>query len=288
MQFPFTKMHALGNDYIIINGFEYPNLLDIAPQLALPMSDRHFGIGGDGIIFALPSEQADCMMRIFNADGSEAQMCGNGIRQVAKYVYDNRLVHKKVMDVDTLAGIKTITITTDENDLMTEARVNMGAPILEARNIPVTLNMPPSPWYHTPIPVLDRVFDFSMVSMGNPHAVTFLDDIADLAVHRYGRAVEMNQAIFPERTNVEFIQVIDRKHIKMRVWERGSGETLACGTGACASVVASVLNGRTDTQVEVELLGGTLQVNWDKSEDTVFMTGDALVAFTGIYTTDLI
>ncbi len=283
MLFEFTKMQALGNDYIIINGFKYPDLLEIAPQLSVRMSDRHFGIGGDGIIFALPSSKADATMRIFNADGSEAQMCGNGIRQVAKYVYDNKICSANPLRIDTLAGIKTIQITADAQGKMTQAVVDMGEPILDPKHIPAIVTPSSQGWTRTEIHAIDLDMDFTLVSMGNPHAVTFLPDIDNFDVQKYGRFVENSKEIFPERTNVEFIRIHNPQKISMRVWERGSGETLACGTGACASVVASVLNGHTSRKVDVELLGGTLHIEWDDASGKVFMRGDAVAVFQGQY-----
>lgn len=292
MNIKFTKMHALGNDYIIINGWEYSNLLDIAPQLSIKMSNRHFGVGGDGVIFALPSDKADAMMRIFNADGSEAEMCGNGIRQVAKYIYDNRIVHKTTIAVDTLAGVKIIELETDDDDMMSKARVNMGEPIFTPFDVPVNTvfqdgkNFPRvscdvSKYIDSPTPKTMH-FDFTVLSMGNPHAITFIDDVDDFPVERFGPDVENNAELFPARTNVEFVEVLSRSEIKMRVWERGSGETLACGTGASASVVASALNGFTDRKVTVHLLGGPLYIEW-ADDNTVYMSGGAEVAFEGTY-----
>lgn len=276
-------MHALGNDYILINGFDYPDLISQAPQLSRSMSDRHFGIGGDGIIFVLPAPEADAMMRIFNADGSEAQMCGNGIRQVAKYVYDRGISKNNTLHIDTLAGLKTIVVTANEADSLISARVDMGAPILEPRLIPALVAEHSQEYTRTAIHAIDRSFELTLVSMGNPHAVTFVPDVDSFDVQKYGQYIENSREIFPERTNVEFIKVLNPNRIQMRVWERGSGETLACGTGACASVVASVLNGHTARSVTVQLLGGTLQVEWDPQTGRVFMTGDAVSVFDGVY-----
>ena len=280
MHFKFTKMHSLGNDYIIINGFEYHDLLHYASQLSIRMSDRHFGVGGDGIIFVLPSVDADAKMRIFNSDGSEAQMCGNGIRQVAKFLYDNRLVHKREMAVETLAGIKPISLVADESDRMIRACVNMGMPILEPKSIPAIADLNGDEFAKIRLDVEDKNLEFTLVSMGNPHAVTFVDEVSDWDVAKYGKPVEHNTAVFPQRTNVEFIQVLNKTEIKMRVWERGSGETFACGTGASASVVAGVLNNLLYRSVIVYLPAGELEVEW-LNNGSVMMTGDAEVAFTG-------
>ncbi len=281
MKFNFTKMQALGNDYIIINGFAYPDLINHGPDLAVPMSDRHFGIGGDGIIFVLPSEKADCMMRIFNADGSEAEMCGNGIRQVAKYVNDKKMIQKNPLKVETLAGIKTINIKTDEQGKMIEATVDMGAPLLEASQIPLVLPAASDSSRSFDLNVRGQLMKFCAVSMGNPHAITFVDDVKNTDVTGLGALIERNTDVFPNRTNVEFIEWISRKKIKMRVYERGSGETLACGTGACASAVASIIHDKCDSEIQVELLGGTLNISWKGEGHSVFMTGGAVIAFEG-------
>lgn len=276
MQIEFSKMQALGNDYILIDGFKYPELLKNAEKLAIKLSDRHFGIGGDGIIFALPSNKADLMMRIFNADGSEAEMCGNGIRQLVVFALDKKLINKNHLTVETLAGIKTIEINNGE------IKVDMGAPILNPEKIPAIAEINKTGYAIKSIKVHDKNFDFTLVSMGNPHAITFVDDVANFEVEKYGKVVENMKEVFPKRTNVEFIQVITRNKIKMRVWERGSGETFACGTGACASVVASILNGLTDNKVNVELLGGNLLI--ELKDGKVYMTGDAHKVFDGVIT----
>ncbi|MCX7821794.1 MAG: diaminopimelate epimerase [Brevinematales bacterium] len=276
MELNFTKMQALGNDYILINGFEYQNLLNKATELAIKLSDRHFGIGGDGIIFALPSRNADLMMRIFNADGSEAEMCGNGIRQLIVFALEKGLVNKDKITVETLAGIKTIEVDKKKNII----KVDMGYPILEPSKIPAIAELNKGNFAIKSIEVEDRTFNFTLVSMGNPHAVTFVENVSDFNVEKYGKVVENMTSIFPKRTNVEFIEVVSRNLIKMRVWERGSGETFACGTGACASVVASILNGYTDNKVTVKLLGGDLYI--ELIDGKVYMTGDAHKVFDGV------
>ncbi len=276
MELKFTKMQSLGNDYIFINGFEYPYLINKAQELAIKLSDRRFGIGGDGIIFALQSENADLMMRIFNADGSEAEMCGNGIRELVLFALENNIISKDKVKVETLAGIKTIEVDRKKNVF----RVDMGFPILEPSKIPAVAEINKGHYAVKNILVDDKNFDFTLVSMGNPHAVTFVDNVSDFNVEKYGKIVENMTEIFPKRTNVEFVEIVSRNLINMRVWERGSGETFACGTGACASVVASILNGYTDNKVTVKLLGGNLYI--ELIDGKVFMTGDAHKVFDGV------
>lgn len=276
MKFKFTKMNALGNDYIIIDGFQYKGLLKNAGKLSVKMSDRHFGAGGDGIIFVLPGNKAsgtDLSMRMFNADGSEAEMCGNGIRQLALFSWQNKLVRKTDMTVHTPAGVRRIRMKKNGVKI-SGITVDMGAPILDASKIPAKARMTGG-YAAVNLDVADRNFDFTLVSMGNPHAIAFTAGVRGMDVERYGKPVENNLDVFPKRTNVEFIEVLSRKEILMRVWERGSGETLACGTGACASVVAAVLNGLTDKKVKVKLLGGDLLVEW-ANDGRVYMTGSAV------------
>lgn len=281
MKFKFTKMHALGNDYIIIDGFQYKSLLKNAAKLSIGMSDRHFGAGGDGIIFVLPGARGtDLTMRMFNADGSEAEMCGNGIRQLALFSWQNRLVKKTDITVNTLAGVRHIRMKKNGKKI-SGITVDMGAPILDPGKIPVRAQAVPGGYSTVNIDVADRNFDFTLVSMGNPHAVAFTAGVREMDVERYGKPVENNTQIFPKRTNVEFIEVLSRSEIRMRVWERGSGETLACGTGACASVAAAVLNGLTDRKVRVHLLGGDLLVEWAK-DGKIYMTGNAVRVYEGI------
>lgn len=283
MKFKFTKMHALGNDYILIDGFQYKSLLKNAAKLAAGMSDRHFGAGADGIIFVMPGSRAagtDLSMRMFNADGSEAEMCGNGIRQLALFSLTNRLVKKNEFTVHTLAGIRRIRVKKNGKKI-TGIAVDMGAPVLDPVKIPAKASAGPGGFAAVNIDVAGRNFDFTLVSMGNPHAVTFTAGVKEMDVERYGKPVENNLAVFPKRTNVEFIEVLSHGEIRMRVWERGSGETLACGTGACASVVAAVLNGLTDRKVKVRLLGGDLLVEWGK-DGKVTMTGNAVRVYDGV------
>lgn len=280
MKIKFTKMQALGNDYIIIDGYKYPELLNNANELAISLSNRHFGIGGDGIIFALSSNIADTQMRMFNSDGSEAEMCGNGIRQLARFVYKNNYVKNKDMKVETKAGIKKILLKTDNEDKIEEIIVNMGEPILQPELIPVNAPINDKDFSKLSIRADDRYFDFTFVSMGNPHAITFVNDIIHFPVEKYGKIIENNTNIFPKRTNVEFVEIINKNLIKMRVWERGAGETLACGTGACASVVACVLNNLTERNVSVQLLGGDLYIEWlDNNE--ILMHGNSEIVFEG-------
>ncbi|MFR5485754.1 MULTISPECIES: diaminopimelate epimerase [unclassified Eubacterium (in: firmicutes)] len=273
----FTKMEGCGNDYVYVNGFE--EKIDNPNEVAIAVSDRHFGIGSDGLIIINPSEVADFKMCMYNADGSEGKMCGNGIRCVAKYVYDFNLTDKDVITVETLSGIKTLKLNV-ENGKVKTVRVNMGAPILECDKVPVKYD--DEKMINKPVKVDGKTFNITCVSMGNPHAVTFINDTDNLEIEKIGPKFENNE-IFPDKVNTEFIQIIDKKTVKMRVWERGSGETFACGTGACASVVASVLNRLTENKVTVKLLGGELEIEYNQDENTVYMTGPARVVFTGEY-----
>ena len=272
----FTKMHGLGNDYVYMDAINQK--IENREDLAKKVSDRHFGIGSDGLILICESKVADFRMQMFNSDGTEAEMCGNGIRCVGKFVYDKKMTDKDVITIETLAGIKTLRLTI-KNGKVEKARVDMGEPILEPGKIPViskemlvkNLNLN----------LIDREFKFTCVSMGNPHAVTFIDeDVKDFELEKYGKVAEVDK-VFPRRTNVEFINIVDKNNIKMRVWERGAGETLACGTGACASAVAAVLNNYTERQVTVELLGGNLEIEWNKDDNHVYMTGPATTVFEG-------
>ena len=273
----FTKMEGCGNDYVYVNGFE--EKIDNPNEVAIAVSDRHFGIGSDGLIIINPSEVADFKMCMYNADGSEGKMCGNGIRCVAKYVYDFNLTDKDVITVETLSGIKTLKLNV-ENGKVKTVRVNMGAPILECDKVPVKYD--DEKMINKPVKVDGKTFNITCVSLGNPHAVTFINDTDNLEIEKIGPKFENNE-IFPDKVNTEFIQIIDKKTVKMRVWERGSGETFACGTGACASVVASVLNRLTENKVTVKLLGGELEIEYNQDENTVYMTGPARVVFTGEY-----
>lgn len=271
----FTKMHGAGNDYVYVNCFEERDSRDW-PALAREVSDRHTGIGGDGLILICPSEVADAQMRMFNADGSESEMCGNGVRCVAKYVYDHHIARQKELRIETGRGILTLQLFTADG-LVDQVRVNMGEPILEADRIPTTLAGTPP--LMVPLEVAGRSIQVSCVSMGNPHCITFVDEVNDDWVFQVGPQIEVHPA-FPNRVNAEFIQIVSRSEMIMRVWERGSGETQACGTGACASAVAAVLNGLTDRTVLCHLPGGDLTLEWAESGE-VYMTGPATEVFTG-------
>ena len=271
----FTKMHGLGNDYVYMDAIHQN--IENESSLAQFVSNRHFGIGSDGLILICKSESADFKMRMFNSDGSEAEMCGNGIRCVGKFVYDKGLTAKTEVTIETLAGVKTLQLNL-ENGKVKTVRVDMGEPILTPKEIPVISEE--EPVKNLKLKAEDKEFRFTCVSMGNPHAVTTIENTKDFDVKKYGKILEIDKA-FPNKTNVEFIEIVDEKHIKMRVWERGAGETLACGTGACASVVACYLNGLTESEVEVELLGGTLKIEWNQKDNHIYMTGPAVIVFEG-------
>lgn len=271
----FTKMQGLGNDYIYVNCLE-ENVPDPAGT-ARKISDRHFGIGSDGLVLILPDEEADFRMRMFNSDGSEAEMCGNAARCVGKYIHDRGLSEKEELRLMTGAGIKTLRLTVRDGKT-TGVRVDMGEPILEAERIPTTLTG--LQVINTPVEVLGKTYGATCVSMGNPHAVIFVEDADHFDVHGVGAEIE-NYPLFPRKTNVEFVTVIDRKHLRMRVWERGAGETLACGTGACASLVATVLNGLCERKAILRLNGGPLTVEWDPETNHVFQEGPAEFVFDG-------
>ena len=272
----FTKMHGLGNDYVYVNCFE--EKIDNPPAVARFVSDRHFGIGSDGLIMINPSKTADFEMEMYNADGSRGEMCGNGIRCVAKYVYDYGLTDKTQISVETLGGIKYLDLTVEDGKVSL-VKVDMGKPELEADLIPIISER--EQVIDEPIEVDGKEYHMTEVSMGNPHAVIYVDDVKGLDLEKIGPKFE-NHERFPKRINTEFVHCIDRQTVEMRVWERGSGETLACGTGACAVAVSSILNNLTDTQVTVKLLGGDLQIEWDREKDRVFMTGPATVVFDGV------
>lgn len=273
----FTKMEGCGNDYIYINGFEeevkYPDMLAVA------MSERHFGVGADGLVLILPSEVADFRMRMFNMDGSEGEMCGNAVRCIGKYVYERGMTTKNVITLETLGGIKTLQLHI-QNDIVIAVTADMGEPILEAAQIPVISDK--MPVIGEKLQILDKNFDVTCVSMGNPHGVIFVDDTEHFEVEKYGKVAEVHP-MFPQKANIEFAHVIDRTHMSMRVWERGSGETMACGTGASATLVAAVLNGLCDRKVRIQLLGGTLEIEWRESDNHVYMTGPARFSFDGVW-----
>ena len=274
----FTKMTGLGNDYIYVDCTDGTKLKNI-PEMAKKLSDRHFGIGADGLILIdkPDNKQSDFKMRIFNSDGSEAEMCGNGIRCVAKYIHDHNLSTNDKIAIDTLAGIKKVKILENDEGVCNEAIVDMGEPIFQDKNIPYNVYEPFNK--DLDINVEGEKMRFTVVSMGNPHAVTFVEDLDDLQIEMCGPVIESNP-IFPNRTNVEFVQIIDKNNIRVRVWERGVGETCACGTGACAATVASGLNGYTDENVTVALPGGNLIVEWGK-DNHIYMQGPATKVFEG-------
>jgi len=286
----FTKMHGCGNDYVYVNGATEYIDKDKKPEIVRALSDRHTGIGGDGVIFINPSDVADFEMEMWNADGTRSEMCGNGIRCVGKYVYDHHMTDKTEISVVSAGAIKYLTLYVDDG-LVHSVKVDMGKPILEPELIPID----------TSVVIRDKIkavsygdnkairaqllcntgeYEYTCVSMGNPHAVTYVEDVNTAGVLTTGAQMEVHP-FFPRKVNVEFIHVVDRNHVDMRVWERGTGETMACGTGACASVVASIINGYTDNTVEVKLLGGTLTINWEGGDSNVYMTGPATTVFDG-------
>ena len=271
----FTKMQGIGNDYVYVNCFE--EKVDNPASVAQMVSDRHFGVGSDGLILIRPSVKADFFMEMFNADGTRSAMCGNGIRCVGKYVYDHGLTDKTEISVNTLAGVKHLKLNV-EDGRVSFVTVDMGEPELEAARIPVKAES--SLVIGEFIEVAGERFAMTCVSMGNPHAVVFVEETADFPVEEIGRPFEFH-SVFPERVNAEFVQVLGPSEVNMRVWERGTGETLACGTGACATVVACILNGLTDDEVTVHLLGGDLRIRWDRAANRVFMTGPAATVFEG-------
>ena len=308
MKIEFTKMQGCGNDYVYINGADVPIAQGEKPELVRKLSDRHFGIGGDGVIFIHPlgkeglhttsgtdegmgvkpgewmrSDEdgtADFEMEMYNADGSRAEMCGNGIRSVAKYVYDKGLTEEKSIRIVSCGQVKHLDLTVEDGKAVS-IKVNMGAPVLRAEEVPVISAQEQA--IAEKIEVDGKEYEMTCVSMGNPHAVIFMQEGEDLdgfAIEKTGPYFE-NHIRFPKRTNTEFVKVIDRHTVQMRVWERGSGETLACGTGACATAVACVLNGLTEEEVTVKLLGGELRIRWDREENTVYMTGPAVTVFEG-------
>lgn len=275
MGIKFTKMQGAGNDYVYVDCFK--EKIEDPAALAKTVSDRHFGIGSDGLILICPSETADFKMDMYNPDGSKAQMCGNGIRCVGKYVYERKLTDKKNVTVETGAGIKALVLNVEGRRVKT-VRVDMGTPELRPEHIPVRASG--KDFVMRSVEAAGSKWLVTCVSMGNPHAVVFVDDTDSLDLSSIGPAFE-NHLIFPERVNTEFVQVIDKNHLKMRVWERGTGETLACGTGASAALVAGVLCGKCDNKAEVILLGGTLEIEWDRKDNKVFMTGGAQFVYDG-------
>ena len=274
----FTKMHGCGNDYIYVDGAREIIPAERKSEVVKFLSDRHFGIGGDGVIFINPSDVADFEMEMYNMDGSRSEMCGNGIRCVGKYVYDHGLTRKTSLSIVSCGKVKYLELTVEDGKVA-KVRVNMGSPVLEAAEIPVVASQ--SPVVDTPIAVDGREYRMTCVSMGNPHAIVYVDEmIDDETMAKIGPLFEHHER-FPRRVNTEFVKVLDRERVQMRVWERGTGETLACGTGACAVTVASILNGLTEDGITVELLGGNLEIFWDREENVVYMTGPATTVFEG-------
>ena len=273
----FTKMEGCGNDYVYIDGARERIAPEEKPDFVRRVSDRHFGIGSDGVIFINPSTEADFEMEMYNADGTRAEMCGNGIRCVAKFVYDKGLTDKCDISVVSCGKIKYLKLFLKDGKVDC-VKVNMGAPELVAENVPVVCEKEQA--VDEPITVLGKEYKMTCVSMGNPHAVVFMDDVEHLKIEKIGPHFE-NHERFPKRINTEFVKILDRQTVQMRVWERGTGETLACGTGCCATVVACVLNGLTDEMVTVKLLGGEIKITWDREENLVYMTGPATTVFEG-------
>lgn len=275
----FTKMHGAGNDYVYINGFTEKIAQEDKPEWVRKISDRHLGIGSDGAIFINPSDVADFEMEMYNADGTRSEMCGNGIRCVGKFVYDKGLTDKKQITVVSAGKIKYLDLTV-ENGKAVQIKVNMGEPILKSELVPVVSDSEEvisEPIY---ISEVDKSYEMTCVSMGNPHAVVFMEDVENLEIEKIGPYFE-NHCRFPNRTNTEFVKVLDKNNVQMRVWERGTGETLACGTGCCATAVACILNGLTEEEVTVHVLGGKIKIFWDRESNLVYMTGPAETVFEG-------
>ncbi len=280
MKIEFTKMQGCGNDYVYIDGGRFSIPMEQKPEIVRWLSNRNFGIGSDGVIFINPvvDGSADFEMEMWNADGTRSEMCGNGMRCVGKYVYDKGLTDKERVAVVSAGQVKYLDYTIEDGKVV-RVKVNMGQPILKAAEVPVVSEN--EQVMDEEIIVEDKAYHMTCVSMGNPHAVVFMDHVADLDIEAVGPYFE-NHPRFPRRTNTEFVRVIDRHTVEMRVWERGTGETLACGTGACATAVASILNGYTDNQVTVKLLGGDLLIEWDREANLVYMTGPAVIVFEGV------
>lgn len=272
----FTKMQGCGNDYVYVNGMT--EIVENKKEAVPFLSDRHFGIGGDGVIFINKGEKADFEMEMYNADGSRSQMCGNGIRCVGKFVYDKGLTDKTEITVESFGAVKYLSLTVGEDNKVSKVKVDMDEPELTAAKVPVKSHMEQA--IKMPVEINGNTYEITCVSMGNPHAVIFVDEITDDMVWVDGKALEIHDC-FPERANIEFVQVLSPNHIRMRVWERGSGETFACGTGSCACVVAGVLNGLTERKVTVSLLGGDLEIEWNEENNRVYMTGPAVTVFEG-------
>lgn len=277
----FTKMHGIGNDYIYVNTFD--ERVDDPAELSVAMSRAHFGVRSDGLVLIGPSEVADYSMRMFNADGSESEMCGNAVRCIGKYVYDRRMTNNTRVTLETLGGIRVLELHVKQGEVEA-VRVDMGEPSLAPSSIPISVpvSLPSEMVVSYPVAAEGKEWRITCVSMGNPHAVTFVDDPWTMDIERVGRALE-SHALFPNRTNVEFVRVVSRNRLEMRVWERGSGETLACGTGAAATLVAAVLNGLADRTATIKLAGGELEVTWDEADNHVYQTGPATFVFDGTW-----
>jgi len=274
----FTKMQGCGNDYVYVDGSREIIPQEKKPEVVRFLSDRHFGIGGDGVIFINPSDVADFEMEMFNADGTRSEMCGNGIRCVAKFVYDKGLIDRTEISIISGGKIKYLTLYLGADGKVETVRVNMGNPILKPELVPVKGEG--EQVVDAPIVVQGKEYRMTCVSMGNPHAVVFMDDVDNLDIEKVGPYFE-NHECFPNRTNTEFVEVVNDHYVKMRVWERGTGETLACGTGCCATAVACVLNGKTSDEITVKVLGGEIKIHWDQNENLVYMTGPAVIVFDG-------
>ena len=274
MKMKFTKMQAYGNDYVYINAISQ-DLPDL-PALARFVSDRHFAIGSDGMVLICPSEIADFRMRMFNPDGTEGEMCGNALRSLSKYVYDHKLTDKTELTIETLGGLQHIWLTV-EDGVAVNIKADIGAPRMDTKVIPINTDLPE--FINQPVTVLDRTFLVTAISWGNPHMVTFVDNVDTLDVHGYGRALEYKTDVFPNKTNVTFAQFVRPDYIKIREWERGTGETIGCGTGCCTAVVAAILLGMCDRKVTVEQIGGPLYVEWDEATGHVLMMGPSHTVF---------
>ncbi len=271
----FTKMQGAGNDYVYVDCTR--EMIRDINETAKKISDRHFGVGSDGLVLICPSNKADFTMNMYNSDGTQAEMCGNAVRCVGKYVHDRGLTDKTEVAIETLAGIKYLKLNTENGEVKT-VRVNMGAPELNPANIPIDSKL--ERFIQEPVEVGGKIYKVTGVSMGNPHAVTFVDDTDSIEIEKIGPMFE-NHKLFPRRINTEFAQIVDRHTVKMRVWERGAGETLACGTGACATMAACILSGLTDDEADIVLIGGTLHIEWNREDGNIYMTGPAEFVFDG-------
>lgn len=275
MKMKFTKMQAFGNDYVYIDAIhqELKNL----PELARFVSDRHFAVGSDGMVLICPSDKGDFRMRMFNPDGTEGEMCGNALRSVGKYVYDHRLTEKTDLVIETLGGMQKLNLTIGEDGFVSNIRADIGEPRLDTKVIPVNTDLPE--FIEQPVQVLDKSFKITAVSWGNPHVAMYVDSVADLDVEKYGKTIEYMTELFTNKTNVTFVEFVNKDYIKIREWERGTGETIGCGTGCCTAVVAGVLTGRVNRKVTVEQIGGPLLIEWDEKTNHMFMTGSSHTVF---------